>query len=136
MRTRIIAVVSAALFGCLVSPVLGQQVPAEISGRPAESVQAFERLPQSTMCRRIDFNEVQVRPGFISKTYFLIVSGVKPWITMDVRLMPLIYVVKPEYWGIEVIGCQSGIGLPMEWPYTKVLRSLAQPDLRSATFHN
>jgi hypothetical protein len=31
--------------------------------------------------------------------------------------VPLIYIQQPEYWGIEVVGCLPGIGLP-EAPYT------------------
>ena len=27
----------------------------------------------------------------------------------------------PEYWGIELIGCQGGIGLPMEAPFMVTL---------------
>jgi hypothetical protein len=61
---------------------------------------------------------VEIVPGFVPKTYFLIVSGIKPWVTMQVQLVPLIYIVQPEYWGIEVVGCQSGIGLPHTAPYT------------------
>ena len=34
------------------------------------------------------------------------------------RLSPLIYVRKPEYWGIEVIGSLSGFCLPALAPYT------------------
>ena len=40
---------------------------------------------------------------------------------MEVRLVPLVYIQRPDYWGIEVIGCQSGIGLPMEAPYAVTL---------------
>jgi len=29
----------------------------------------------------------------------------------------LIYIIQPEYWRIEVAGCQSGIGLPQTAPY-------------------
>jgi len=36
---------------------------------------------------------------------------------MKVELLPLIYIRQPEYWGIEVVGCQSGIGLPVMTPY-------------------
>jgi len=79
---------------------------------------AFKALPASESCRRIDFNKVQIVPGFLPKTFFLIVSGTKPWATMNVSLVPLIYIVQPDYWGIEVIGCQSGIGLPHTAPYT------------------
>ena len=32
---------------------------------------------------------------------------------MEVELVPLVFVQRPDYWGIEVIGCQRGIELPM-----------------------
>lgn len=82
---------------------------------------AFNALPQSTMCRLIDFDKVEVVPGFLPKTFILIVSGTKPWVTMEVRLVPRIYIDRPDYWEIEVIGCQSGIGLPQTVPYTVFL---------------
>ena len=84
----------------------------------AEHLQALEKLPQSVTCRRIAFDHAQVVPGFVKDTYFLIVSGKKPWVSMRVELVPLIYVDRPDYWGIEVVGCQSGMGLPVEVPYT------------------
>ena len=80
-------------------------------------LKAFESLPHSSSCRLIDFDNALVVPGFLPKTFFLIVTGTKPWVTMKVELHPLIYIKQPEYWGIEVVGCQSGIGLPQTAPY-------------------
>jgi hypothetical protein len=87
----------------------------------ARDVEALKALPPAESCRRIEFEKIQVVSGFITDTYFLIVSGTKPWVTMNVQLVPLIYIDKPEYWGIEVIGCQSGIGLPQTAPYSVAL---------------
>lgn len=67
--------------------------------------------------RRINFTKAEVRPGIVNNTFFLIVSGTKPCINMQVRLSPLIYIKKPEYWGIEVIGTLSGFCLPALAPY-------------------
>jgi hypothetical protein len=78
---------------------------------------AFNKMPPSQSCRLIDFKKAIVVPGFIPKTFFLIVDGTKPWVTMHVSLHPRIYIVQPDYWGIEVVGCQSGIGLPQTAPY-------------------
>lgn len=80
----------------------------------------FEKLPNASSCRKIDFDEdkVEVRPGFINDTWFLIVSGIKPYSNMKVELMPVMYVRKPEYWGIEVVGCIPGIGKQKPTPYT------------------
>jgi hypothetical protein len=80
-------------------------------------LKAFEALPHSSTCRLIDFDKADVVPGFVSQTFFLIVAGTKPWLTMRVELHPLIYIARPEYWGIEVVACQQGIGLPQTAPY-------------------
>jgi hypothetical protein len=82
-----------------------------------QQLREFETLPRSSSCRLIDFDKAQVVPGFFPKTFFLIVTGTKPWITMSVELRPRIYIKQPDYWEIEVIGCQSGIGLPTKAPY-------------------
>ena len=86
-----------------------------------QDVEQFRALPQSEACRRIDFDKVDIRPGFIPNTYILIVNGTKPWSTMTVTLQALIYIQQPDYWGIEVIACQNGIGLPVQAPYTATL---------------
>jgi hypothetical protein len=87
----------------------------------AEDIKTLEALPPSTTCRRIDFEEAQVVTGFIPKTFFLVVSGKKPWASMHVELVPLIYIDQPDYWGIEVTGCQRGFGIPIVVPYSAVL---------------
>ena len=91
-------------------------VKREVSMQESQ-LKAFESLPHSSSCRLIDFDNVVIVPGFFPKTFFLIVTGTKPWVTMKVELHPLIYIRQPEYWGIEVVGCQSGIGLPQTAPY-------------------
>jgi hypothetical protein len=78
----------------------------------------FKDLPPAETCRLIDFDEVEIRPGVVAGTYILIVSGIKLWINMKVDLIPLVYVLQPDYWGIEVVGCLAGIGLPSETPYS------------------
>jgi hypothetical protein len=86
-----------------------------------EDFKVIEALPPSTLCRRINFEHAQVVPGIVPKTWFLIVSGKKPWASMQVELQPLIYVHPPEFWGIEVVGCLSGVSLPVEVPYSVTL---------------
>ena len=81
----------------------------------------FADLPLAETSRRIDFERVDIRPGFVSGTYILIVSGTKSWINMQVDLVALVYVRQPEYWGIEVVGRLTGFGLPTEAPYTVAL---------------
>ena len=82
----------------------------------------FKALPQPSSCRLIDFDKAEVVPGIVSGTYILVVRGTKPYLNMQVNLVPLVYVRQPEYWGIEVIGClPGGIGLPATEPYTAIL---------------
>ena len=86
------------------------------------TLKAFEALPKSSSCRLIDFEKAEVRPGIVSGTYILIVQGIKPYLNMQVNLIPLVYIRQPEFWGIEVTGClPGGIGLPATEPYTVVL---------------
>ena len=42
--------------------------------------------------------------------------------TWKCELSPVIYIRQPEYWEIEVQGCQRGLGLPVLTPYTVALR--------------
>lgn len=75
--------------------------------------------PQPQSCRLVDFEDARVHPGFVPGTWFLTVSGTKPCINMEVRLVPRIYLDCPEYWGIEVVGClPDGICLTALGPYT------------------
>ena len=78
----------------------------------------FLKAPTATSIKLINFTRAEVRPGFLPKTWFLIVWGTKPYVNMTVELSPLIYVKRPEYWGIEVVGRLTGIGIPVTAPYT------------------
>ena len=49
------------------------------------------------------------------------ISGTKPYINMTVELSPLVYIQRPDYWGIEVVGSLPGIGLPATAPYTAAI---------------
>lgn len=77
----------------------------------------FETLPAPASVRLIDFDDAKVVPGIVPETFILIVNGVKPYLNMDVKLVPLVYLKQPDYWGIEVIGMLNGFGLPAEAPY-------------------
>jgi hypothetical protein len=81
-------------------------------------MQEFSALPKAESCRLIDFAKCEVRPGFLPDTYVLIVAGMKPYVNMQVDLIPLIYIRQPNYWEIEVVGCLRGMGLPVLTPYT------------------
>ena len=77
----------------------------------------FDALPSAKSCRLIDFDKADLVAGAVPNSWILVVTGTKPWLNMEIRLSPLIYVTQPEYWGIEVVGCLPGIGLPAEAPY-------------------
>lgn len=81
--------------------------------------ETFLSAPAAESVRLIPFDEAEVRPGFVPNTWILIVSGTKPCINMEVRLIPRIYIRQPEYWGIEVTGIlPGGICLTATAPYT------------------
>jgi len=78
--------------------------------------------PASRSCRLVDFDKAEVRPGFVSGTFILIVSGTTPCINMKVSLNPVTYVRCPDYWKIEVVGClPQGICLPAIGNYNESL---------------
>lgn len=77
----------------------------------------FLEAPVSESSRLIAFEEAKVIQGIVPDRYILIVSGMKPYLNMDVILIPRIYIRQPEYWGIEVVGLLHGIGLPALAPY-------------------
>src|SRR5690349_14185152 len=77
----------------------------------------FLEAPASESSRLIDFEKAEVIQGIVPDRYILVVSGMKPYLNMDVNLIPRIYVRQPEYWGIEVVGTLRGIGLPALAPY-------------------
>lgn len=78
---------------------------------------AFLKAPASTSMRRINFTSAKVHPGIVPGSFILAVTGTKPYLNMTVRLSPLIYIQRPEYWGIEVIGSLPGFGIPTTAPY-------------------
>ena len=80
--------------------------------------ETFLSAPAVSSVRLIAFDEARVVPGFLPRTWILVVSGTKPYLNMIVDLSPMIYIRRPEYWGIEVIGRLPCIGLPTTAPYT------------------
>lgn len=91
----------------------------EILGGSSDILSSFlseNRTADSS--RLITFTDSRVVPGVVTGTYILIVTGEKPFLNMEVRLIPRIYVVQPEYWEIEVVGVLGGIGLPATEPYS------------------
>lgn len=84
-----------------------------------EAIEYFEKLPPAQSQRLIDFDSVEiVTLRSFPPQFVLVVRGVKPYLNMTVSLAPLVYIRQPEFWGIEVVGQLSGIGLPALAPYT------------------
>jgi hypothetical protein len=84
---------------------------------------AYQALPAAASFRRLDFDEAPLLPlnGGAGPAYLLAVSGTKPYLNMDVELVPVTYVRYPEYWVIEVVGSLRGPGLPALATYTACL---------------
>ena len=83
-------------------------------GTKSKGKAASHAVPTSV--HHLNFKQARVmRVG--QKKYVLVVSGTKPYLNMKVHLSPLIYIVQPDYWGIEVIGVLPAIGLPVVSPY-------------------
>ncbi len=78
----------------------------------------FNDNPPANTARLLDFTNAEIRPGFVNDTFFLVVSGKKPYINMEVKLIPFMYVMQPDYWEIEVVGLLPPIDLPTEDSYT------------------
>src|SRR5262245_29278500 len=76
------------------------------------------KAPIPLSVRLISFTKARIVPGIVSGTWILIVTGNKPCWNMTVRLSPLIYIRRPDYWGIEVVGSVPGFCLPAIAPYT------------------
>ncbi|HSV67520.1 MAG TPA: hypothetical protein VLJ59_16645 [Mycobacteriales bacterium] len=84
----------------------------------ARAVDLLARPPASTF-RLIDFEEAKILSLLTFPGQFVLqVSGLKPYADMKVSLEPVVYIRQPEYWEIEVVGSLSGIGLPVDTPYT------------------
>lgn len=78
----------------------------------------FNENPPAESARLLDFTDAEILSGIVNDTFFLTVSGKKPYINMDVKLFPLIYIQQPDYWEIEVVGILPPIGLPATGDYT------------------
>ncbi len=77
---------------------------------------ALEQFPLFPGCRIIDFTDAKVL-SFSENIKFLIVNGTKPFVNMRVMLNPRVYVVTPDYWEYDVVGCVGGRIIPRETPY-------------------
>jgi hypothetical protein len=89
-------------------------------GPPTEELPVnYRALPTAKSHRLVGFERAEVLTlRSYPPQYLLVVSGTKPYLNMEVELVPLVYVRQPEYWGIEVVGRLRGVGLPAVSPYT------------------
>jgi len=82
----------------------------------------LESYPACESYRLIDFDSMDVRPGFANETWILTVTGTAPCLNMEVTLSPRIYIRYPEYWGIEVVGhLPNGVCDRAEQEYTATI---------------
>jgi hypothetical protein len=90
-----------------------------LEGVREAAYQAFADFPPGESWRRVEFTQAEIitlesfPPQFVLR-----VSGIKPFANMDVMLSPLVYVRRPEYWGIEVVGRPWGPEQPTPTEYT------------------
>ncbi len=86
------------------------------------NIETIVGLRNSSSAKVIDYDKVEIRPGFVNDTFFLVVSGEAPCLNMEVQLSPFIYITCPEYWGIEVIATlPSGACITAIKPFTLVI---------------
>jgi hypothetical protein len=85
-----------------------------------EQARKYEDLPKADSVRLVDFGSAEVLTlESLPPQFLLVVTGTKPFLNMEVELVPLVFVRRPEYWGVEVVGrLPGGIGLPALTPYT------------------
>jgi hypothetical protein len=87
-----------------------------------QTLKQIHGLPAPQSSRLIDFEKAEVRPGIVNGTWFLVVTGNAPCANMRVELVPLVYIQRPDYWGIEVIASLPGpFCLPQIKPFTEIL---------------
>src|SRR5687768_12462600 len=95
---------------------------------PNEASQ-LANFPPASCARLIDFERADViSPMIYPPQPRLVVSGRKPY-PMTVALMPLTYVRRPEYWGIEVVGMTAGTGGPTPMPAITNIPYVVELDL-------
>jgi len=72
-------------------------------------------------CRLLAFQDARIDEISADFSPYLIVSGLMPYANIRVELLPRMYVKRPEYWAIEVVGTLSKLALPSITPYEVIL---------------
>lgn len=122
-RHRIPLAIAVAVFA-----VAGLAATAAANDGPARptlvgrAIVPTEAALPGTDCRVIDFESAEVLTlSTMPPRHVLVVRGEKPYLTMQVDLIPLVYIRQPEYWGINVVGCLHEGGLPAVAAYVAKL---------------
>jgi hypothetical protein len=116
--------VIAALVDALAAGVEWTPAPDPSATREGadDMLTEYKALPSPESCRLIDFEQTTlITLRVFPPRYLLTVRGTKPWANMDVDLVPRQYIRRPEYHGIEVVGCLRGFGPPVLTPYSVTL---------------
>ncbi|MDQ1294825.1 MAG: hypothetical protein QG608_2710 [Actinomycetota bacterium] len=132
MQRRLLSTLAATGLGlALAVSIAPSSLAAESTAGVVEGGVTRESLQKSVSdavgsdsCRSIDFEKAEVTP--LASTdplrpvtrYRLTVSGTRSASNVVVRLLPVKHVEQPLFWGVMVIGCPTGIGLPVLMPYT------------------
>ena len=72
-------------------------------------------------CRLLEFQDARIDEISADFSPYLIVSGLMPYANIRVELLPRMYIKRPEYWAIEVVGTLSKLALPSITPYEVIL---------------
>ena len=100
------------LFSCIARPLIVAVLATPLLVQPAwaagrATVGAAPAPVEAPVCRLIPFDHATVTAPDRQPT--LQVDGWAPVVGYTIRLAPLTYTRQPEYWGIEVTACGSGI---------------------------
>lgn len=90
---------------------------------PADgAAEAFALQPPASSSRLVDFDgAVVITLRSFPPQLVLRVDGSVPYAGVQVELVPLVYVRRPDYWGIEVVGTRRGPCVPGITPYLVTL---------------
>lgn len=81
----------------------------------------FAGLPVAQTWRRVDFDWVEIEAATSDHGAVVVVGGIKHWLNLRVELVPRCYQMRPEFWGIEVVGALPGYGVHAFVDYNVIL---------------
>ena len=114
MRRRTISVFA----GSALILVAASAAAAGPLGKPEASSLIVPIWSLTGECYPIDFNGIAIEWYAGRGVYQLTVTGVKPYMNMDVSLSHEAYNGRPAYWRTVVIGCvKNGLLMPLASPY-------------------